>query len=216
VAATTSSAVESDGTLVTITFKGIASGSALVSFTATEIENASGSNAVHSTETTEVTVVNGGTVTGQISLAGRGSNSRAGAIVKVVGHPISAVTAADGSFTLQGVPTGAQKLLIRFPNPNAASPEYSIYLAQLIDVDVTLSTTVAVPLVAMKGGDANGDNVVSLSDLVILAKNYGLNQSSTGYDARADFTGDSAVSLSDLVVLAGAYGSQGVAIPAGE
>lgn len=65
------------------------------------------------------------------------------------------------------------------------------------------------PLVAginMLAGDLNLDGQVSLSDLVILAQNYGKVWCQLGWDPRADIaTSYGAISLSDLVVLAQNY-----------
>ena len=53
-------------------------------------------------------------------------------------------------------------------------------------------------------GDANGDGVVDVSDLGILAGNYGTLTGMTW--ETGDFTGDGAVGLGDLTILAAHYG----------
>jgi hypothetical protein len=54
-------------------------------------------------------------------------------------------------------------------------------------------------------GDANGDGAVNVSDLSLLAANYGVTNNATW--AMGDFTGDGAVNVSDLSLLAANYGS---------
>ncbi len=54
-------------------------------------------------------------------------------------------------------------------------------------------------------GDANGDGYVNVSDLGILATNYGVG-SGLGWE-QGDFTGDGVVDVSDLGILATAYGT---------
>ncbi|MBN2296669.1 MAG: DNRLRE domain-containing protein [Pirellulales bacterium] len=54
-------------------------------------------------------------------------------------------------------------------------------------------------------GDANGDGVVDVSDLGILATNYGATSGRAWYEG--DFTHDTAVDVSDLGVLAAYYGT---------
>ena len=54
-----------------------------------------------------------------------------------------------------------------------------------------------------RGGDADGDNAVGISDLGILAGNY--DQSGMTWED-GDFTGDGAIDVGDLGVLAGSYG----------
>jgi hypothetical protein len=54
-------------------------------------------------------------------------------------------------------------------------------------------------------GDANLDGVVDVSDLSILAANYGIESDAT-WDL-GDFNGDGAVNVSDLSLLAANYGT---------
>jgi hypothetical protein len=54
-------------------------------------------------------------------------------------------------------------------------------------------------------GDANGDGAVNVSDLSLLAANYGTTSGATW--AMGDFTGDGAVNVSDLSLLAANYGT---------
>jgi hypothetical protein len=54
-------------------------------------------------------------------------------------------------------------------------------------------------------GDANGDGAVNVSDLSLLAANYGVTSGATW--AMGDFTGDGAVNVSDLSLLAANYGT---------
>jgi hypothetical protein len=58
-------------------------------------------------------------------------------------------------------------------------------------------------------GDANGDGVVNVGDLGILAGNYGTLTGATW--AMGDFNGDGAVNVGDLGILAGNYGSSAAA-----
>jgi hypothetical protein len=58
-------------------------------------------------------------------------------------------------------------------------------------------------------GDANGDGVVNVGDLGILAGNYGTLTGATW--AMGDFNGDGAVNVGDLGILAGNYGATAAA-----
>ncbi len=209
--------VNGTGTLATVTFTTLAEGEAVIEFLKisqvpqTELLDSNFDEVDHGVLDTSVTVISGGTITGQILPQGRGSSARAGATVKIVGQPIETTTAPNGTYTLTGVPaTGATetyRLLVRFPT----------YLAYVIEnVTVEAGQTTTVPSVTLLAGDANGDNRVSLVDLAILAQTYGLYSTDVGYDARADFNGDNRISLVDLALLAGNYGVRGADIPAGE
>jgi hypothetical protein len=54
-------------------------------------------------------------------------------------------------------------------------------------------------------GDANGDKMVDVGDLGILAANYGTTSGATW--AQGDFNGDGAVDVGDLGILAANYGT---------
>jgi hypothetical protein len=66
--------------------------------------------------------------------------------------------------------------------------------------DVTI-----VQAAALTPGDANGDGAVNVSDLSLLAANYGVTSGATW--GMGDFTGDGAVNVSDLSLLAANYGT---------
>lgn len=61
----------------------------------------------------------------------------------------------------------------------------------------------------LKGGDADGDNSVSIVDFSILAATFNFKLGDTAYDGRADFNGDEEVSLIDFSILAGNFNMNG-------
>jgi hypothetical protein len=68
----------------------------------------------------------------------------------------------------------------------------------LLTIDFTPADLTNIP------GDANGDGVVNVGDLGILAGNYGMLEGATW--AMGDFNGDGKVNVGDLGILAGNYG----------
>jgi hypothetical protein len=86
-----------------------------------------------------------------------------------------------------------------FNQENAATSGYQLWVMGYNGSADLLGIT---PPVA---GDINGDGLVDVSDLLILAGTFGLCQGNTGYDARADLNDDDCVDVSDLLVLAGAW-----------
>ena len=81
-------------------------------------------------------------------------------------------------------------------------------------VDLTANTTggnVTGLNATLLGGDANNDNTVDIGDFGILVNAYGSDSTvtSSGYDARADFTGDGTVDIADFGVLVNSYGATG-------
>jgi hypothetical protein len=61
----------------------------------------------------------------------------------------------------------------------------------------------------MPAGDADGDNLVNISDFIILRHTFGLASGQPGYDDRADFTGDSLVRVNDFILLKNNFGRSG-------
>ena len=74
-------------------------------------------------------------------------------------------------------------------------------LADGYQYNCSLEARVVVP----EPGDANGDGVVDVSDLGVLATNYGTTSGAEWADA--DFTGDGKVDVSDLGIFSMAYGN---------
>ncbi|MBQ0055312.1 MAG: Ig-like domain-containing protein [Synergistaceae bacterium] len=74
------------------------------------------------------------------------------------------------------------------------------------DWNITMAETI-------KGGDANGDNSVNLTDFGILGKSFLKKTGVTGYDARADFNGDNSVNLTDFGILGTSFLKKGETKP---
>ncbi len=136
----------------------------------------------------------GATVTGRVDLPGRADDG--GVTITAEGTGISATSAADGSFTLTGVPAGAQTLVF----------SKELFLVQKLTVDVLATGTLALPeLVTLKPGDANGDNQVNIQDLTLLANAYHTVEGENRYNPDTDFNADGQVNIQDLTLLAGSY-----------
>jgi hypothetical protein len=63
--------------------------------------------------------------------------------------------------------------------------------------------------VTLKGGDATGNNVVDIADLLLLINHYNQHSPNTGYLAAADFNNDGANDIADLLILIGNYNQSG-------
>lgn len=127
----------------------------------------------------------GGAIAGSVYLEGRVQHS--GALVSVDGR---VTTAADsGAFWLEAVPPGLYNV----------GATMAGYLSSARPVVPVLGSQVTVlPGVTLVGGDANGDCIVDLFDLVVVAIHY--NTAPPG-DPRADINGNGVVDIFDLVLV---------------
>jgi len=123
-----------------------------------------------------------------------GSSNHAGAIITMAGR--YALTAPDGQFQVEGVPAGVW----------SAAVSHTGYLSALRPSVVILSgQDVRLPDLNLDSGDANGDCVIDLFDLVIVAA--ALDPSRPASDPRADLNADGVVSMLDLVMVSRYYGA---------
>lgn len=100
----------------------------------------------------------------------------------------SAVTAADGQFTLSlPFDFAYQCLLI----------QHARYLPGLQVLSMSPST------LTLPAGDLTGDGVINIFDLTRVAAHYGMS------DSAADLNGDGVVNIFDLTIIAGNYGKSG-------
>ncbi|MBI2303897.1 MAG: right-handed parallel beta-helix repeat-containing protein, partial [Chloroflexi bacterium] len=133
-------------------------------------------------------ITTGGTVTGRVDAQGRANDG--GVLITVVGSLFTSTTAADGIFTLVGIPSGTYTV-------TASMPGY-LY-AQRAGVAVSDGTVTALSGVRLLGGDADRDGDIDIADLVLLGANFGLPVPPA--DTRADGNGDGLVNIYDIVLI---------------
>ena len=150
--------------------------------------------------------INGGTMTlnntpVSTNIAERGggifSGSEGGtASITLNNSPVSGNTASKG---VGGLANGTYAWRVKHPK----------YLANSGSVTLTGAPTTSVEMGLMRGGDADNDNMVNISDLNILKNSFGRRIGEPGYDDRADFTGDERVNSSDFILLKLNFGQSG-------
>ncbi|MBK8027355.1 MAG: hypothetical protein IPK19_39665 [Chloroflexi bacterium] len=104
----------------------------------------------------------------------------------------------SGHVVIADVPTGDFSLTVKGTRTLATTQSVTL---------VTGSNSVVTP--ALKEGDADGSNGVTIADFSILAESFGLSDGQIGFDARADFNGDEQVTIADFSLLATSFGQQG-------
>jgi hypothetical protein len=131
-----------------------------------------------------------GDLAGRVWLQARTDHSDA--LISLDGMPLT-LTGTDGQYCLHNLDPGQHLVHI----------ERSAYLCTEADVRVSADQATNLADAVLRGGDANGDQQISLFDLVIVGTSYG---SSPPSDPRADLNGDDRVDIFDLVMLGGNYG----------
>ncbi len=130
---------------------------------------------------------------GRVLLQGRSNHS--GASIALDGQHV-ATTGSDGGFVIYDVPMG----------PHTLTASMDGYLDAQKFINLQGGSTTNMGQITLIGGDANGDNVVNLFDLVIVGAAYDTTPPS---DPRADINGDGTVNLFDLVLVGGNYDTVG-------
>ncbi len=149
-----------------------------------------------------------GEVSGQVSVQGVSSPAGLPARVRIAWEEGVVVDQAvplqaDGRFGIEGVPW-------RRGYTVWVKAEGHLAAAEQVDV-VTEATEVG--FAALRAGDADGSNTVTIADFSILAAAFGIAQGGAGFDARADFNRDGVVSISDFSLLASNFGAAGAPEP---
>ncbi|MBL8131813.1 MAG: carboxypeptidase regulatory-like domain-containing protein, partial [Anaerolineae bacterium] len=83
-------------------------------------------------------------------------------------------------------------------------------LANAVNVTVVLGNS-PIDLGELIEGDANDNNVVTITDFSILAASFTRSTGQIGFDARSDFNGDGTVNILDFSLLAASFGQSGAA-----
>lgn len=141
------------------------------------------------------------TVTGVKMSAAKGkvdlvdwNNGPGGVNISVLGGNSNTTTLGDGTYNLELL-AGSYDLVAAFQK----------HLKVKRHVDVAEDQTLTGINFTLISGDANGDNRISLLDLMVLAREY----SNTDSGHLSDFNGDGGVSLVDLSILAKNYNAVG-------
>ncbi|MEM7797591.1 MAG: LamG-like jellyroll fold domain-containing protein [Chloroflexota bacterium] len=148
-------------------------------------------------------------LSGSVSFAGRGAPPSAqwseevtvrlyssGSLTPT--YAFTTTTDTSGSFTLSEILPGSYTAAVKVRG--------GLQVVQSITLEAG-SNSVDFGIVA--GGDANGDNVVSLVDFSILSATFNLAAGDTDYDSRADFNGDGQVTALDFSILASNFNVNG-------
>lgn len=110
-------------------------------------------------------------------------------------------TDANGNFSVNvdSLPNGTYTWRVKGPQYLSTSGTVVLSHAALTTQEMGLQLA----------GDANNDNLVDVTDFVILYNSFGCASPAPCFDARADFTGDNLVDITDFTLLSGNFGQLG-------
>jgi photosystem II stability/assembly factor-like uncharacterized protein len=141
---------------------------------------------------------NGATLNGTVTMQGRATAATVPLRVRVGSTDYTPTTDASGVFSLANLPAGGTSIRVKHAQ--------SLAVAQAATLASGANT---IPFGALRMGDVNDDNAVTLSDFSLLASSFNKASGQTGYDARADLNGDGAVTLADFSLLASNFNQVG-------
>ncbi|MCM8813334.1 MAG: cohesin domain-containing protein [Candidatus Omnitrophica bacterium] len=148
----------------------------------------------------------GATVAGRATLQARTNHSSTATVqvlqtgTNTVVKALTVQTGSDGSFSIAGVPAGTYDVAVKTPN---------CLRARQSSVNIGRLGTVSGINLALRGGDADNNNVVDMTDYVILRAAYNTIQGNARYDVRADFDGNRIVDMTDYAILRSNYNTIG-------
>lgn len=105
-------------------------------------------------------------------------------------------TDQNGTFTINGIAPGTYTITIE----NAKTLPLT-----KTNVNLVLGNN-AIDIGLLKGGDADGNNLVNILDFSILANSFSKVSGDIGFDGRADFNNDGISNITDFSVLANNFG----------
>lgn len=197
--------ISGSGTLAQITFTGLAPGSVAISFGSDVLSDYNGQPIAHTNGAATLTVYGTATLSGTVKLQGRlAPGDTAGTVtltdISTTFDPVVVPIAADGTWIAEVpvIPSGSNYLL------DAAHP---LYLTnERPNILVTAGNSYPQPTTKLRGGDANNDSTISISDLSCIGGDFGGAPGTCDGTGSSDLNADGTVNILDLVLAGGNYG----------
>gem|GEM_PF-3004378 len=150
-------------------------------------------------------LVNSGSLDATVALQGRTDHTGTFSIkfynpddTTTVLYNFAADTNNSGALDTFQVEQGTYKITVNYPG----------YLQRVVTVTIS-ELGQGLDYGELKGGDANSDNKVTISDLSLLIASYNKGEGDANYNTNADFNNDSKVTISDLSILISNYNTGG-------
>jgi hypothetical protein len=111
------------------------------------------------------------------------------------GTSVSATTAADGTFAFANLAAGDYRL----------EAQAEGFLSSQIEFTLTDGEALTLPPAVLRAGDTNRDNIIDVSDAVLIAANFG----GPAISPEADLNRDGMIDIRDLTILGAVFGQSG-------
>ena len=115
-------------------------------------------------------------------------------------------------FTPTGSNAGVADLMDILPGTYTMTVKVSNYLQRIATITLVNGAN-SETISELNAGDANNDNLISLTDFSILSDSYNLQSGDINFDPRADFNGDGIIQLTDFSLLSTNFNTAGEELP---
>ena len=113
-------------------------------------------------------------------------------------YSFTPTTDDNGAFTIAGIAPGTYEIAVK-----------NDHTLQVVDVVTLTAGSNSHDFGLLPEGDANGDNLVDLSDFSLLSTAFNTTSGGAGYNSAADFNNDGDVDISDFSLLSTNFNQQG-------
>ncbi|MBI1297643.1 hypothetical protein GC175_22110 [bacterium] len=110
-------------------------------------------------------------------------------------------TVVAGKLEIPTVPSGTYEARVSAPKYLAAVQTFTVSTQSVYDLNAPGGTPASSLILALRGGDINGDDQINIQDLVLIGVNFGSTTVLT-----SDINGDGVVNIQDLAIAAGNFG----------
>lgn len=192
-------------TLATITFLAKAAGNPSISLGTVLFTDRDGNPTVPAPLDSPINLTVNPSPSVYVDVALQGRSDHAGLELQVSpvgpGNVLYDNTVVAGKLEIPTVPSGTYEARVSAPKYLAAVQTFTVSTQSVYDLNAPGGTPASGLILALRGGDINGDDQINIQDLVLIGVNFGSTTVLT-----SDINGDGVVNIQDLAIAAGNFG----------